>query len=418
MNRKQRRSAARHGQANKDAPGRQPVPAQPASGGVSAALMGLSQGAGAARKLFEHAKSLHGTGQLEQAIANYRKSIELGPGNLEARQMLGQALAAAGRMDAAALELETVIARQPGNKTARQLLNNIYAQLIPNWHFLMIADEARNAAYDRAIGHAVKPGDLVLEIGTGSGLLSMMAARAGAERIVTCEMVGLIARAAKEIIERNAFSERVTVLHKMSTKLQVGVDLPRRADVLISEILDTGLLGEGVIDSIEHARKHLISPAARCIPQAATIRGFLVECPLHWRAKRMSDISGFDLSPFAKLNPYKMMAVTLDDDHFNQLSEIVDIFRFDFTSSLPRKRSEQRRIEIRKSGVCHGMCYWFDLHLDQTVTLRRGPGKTGDHWRNVLFFFDEAVPVGAGTWLDLTAHHDMSSLWFDPAWRR
>ena len=380
--------------------------------------MGLSQTANAARKLFEHAKLLHGAGQLDQAIVNYRKSIELGPRNLEARQMLGQALAAVGRMDAAALELEAVISLQPGNKIARQLLNKIYAQLIPNWHFLMIADEARNAAYDRAIGHAVKPGDLVLEIGTGSGLLSMMAARAGAERIVTCEMVGIIARTAKEVIERNAFSERITVLHKMSTKLEVGVDLPRRADVFISEILDAGLLGEGVIDSIEHARQHLIRSDARCIPQAATIRGFLVECPLHWRAKRMSDVSGLDLSAFAKLNPYKMMAVTLDDVNFNPLSEIVDIFRFDFTSSVPRKRSEQRLIEVRKSGVCHGMCYWFDLHLDEIVTLQRGPGRSGDHWRNVLFFFDEAVPVGPGTSVDLTAHHDMSSLWFDPAWRR
>ncbi len=77
--------------------------------------MGLSQSANAARKLFEHAKRLHGKGQLEQAIVNYRKSIELDPRNPEARQMLGQALAAAGRMDAAALELETVISLQPGN---------------------------------------------------------------------------------------------------------------------------------------------------------------------------------------------------------------------------------------------------------------------------------------------------------------
>ena len=132
----------------------------------------------------------------------------------------------------------------------------------------------------------------------------------------------------------------------------------------------------------------------------------------------MSDISGLDLSAFAKLNPYKMMAVTLDDADFNQLSETVELFHFDFTTSVPRKRSEPRHIEVRKSGVCHGMCYWFDLHLDQTVTLQRGPDRTGDHWRSVLFFFDEAVPVEAGTSLDLTAHHDMSSLWFDPAWRR
>lgn len=380
--------------------------------------MGLSQSANDARKLFEHAKKLHHAGQLQQAIPHYRKSIELGPRNLEARQMLGQALAAVGQMDAAALELETVISLQPGNKIARQLLNKIYAQLIPNWHFLMIADEARNTAYERAIGRAVKPGDLVLEIGTGSGLLSMMAARAGAERIITCEMVGLIARTAKEVIERNAFSERITVFHKMSTKLEVGVDLPRRADVLISEILDAGLLGEGVIDSIEHARQHLICSHARCIPQAATIRGFLVECPLHWRAKRMSDISGLDLSAFAKLNPYKMMTVTQDDGDLNQLSETVDIFRFDFTSSVPRKGSEQRLIEVQKSGVCHGMCYWFDLHLDEIVTLQRGPDRSGDHWRNVLFFFDEAVPVGPGTSVDITANHDMFSLWFDPAWRK
>ena len=83
----------------------------------------------------------------------------------------------------------------------------------------MVRDEARNAAYDAALRRAVTPGMRVLEIGTGSGLLAMMAARAGARHVYTCEVVPQIAQAAREIVARNGYAERITVLDKHSNAI-------------------------------------------------------------------------------------------------------------------------------------------------------------------------------------------------------
>ena len=155
---------------------------------------------GKAEKMLRLAVRHHGTGRLGDAIKHYRLALQLAPSDIDARIGLGQALAASGQTDAASLEFESIIERHPDHAVARRNLNEIYAHLIPNWHFLMIADTARNDAYERAIQKTVRPDDLVFEIGTGSGLLSMMAARAGARQVVTCEVIGPLARIAGRII--------------------------------------------------------------------------------------------------------------------------------------------------------------------------------------------------------------------------
>lgn len=157
------------------------------------------------------------------------------------------------------------------------------SRAVPAWHFTMLADHARNDAYRRAIEKVVGPGDVVLDIGTGAGLPALFAARAGARHVHTCEMSGALAAVAREVMVDNGYADRVTVHHKRSTALRVGAgrdaDLPGHADVLVSEILDAGLLGEGHAPSIRHARAHLLKPGARIIPAAATLWALPMEAP-------------------------------------------------------------------------------------------------------------------------------------------
>src|SRR6202008_1935184 len=98
-----------------------------------------------------------------------------------------------GRRDEATELLKQAQARFPDNEDVDFMLRLEFSSVAPAWHIPMVNDEERNQAYDLALRRAVKPGDLVLEVGTGSGLVSMMAARAGAGRGGACGGLALMA---------------------------------------------------------------------------------------------------------------------------------------------------------------------------------------------------------------------------------
>ncbi len=160
-------------------------------------------------------------------------------------QRLGQPVLAHERA-ARAAELE------PGNAKYAFRRRVLASSAVPDWHFNMMNDEPRNRSFADAIAQRVRPELLVLEIGTGSGLLSMMAARGrdgapGARRVVTCEGNAAIAEAARRIVAANGLSDRISVVAKPSTELVVGVDLPEPADLLIAEIFSVQVTTEGVL---------------------------------------------------------------------------------------------------------------------------------------------------------------------------
>ncbi|VDP96854.1 unnamed protein product [Trichobilharzia regenti] len=143
----------------------------------------------------------------------------------------------------------------------------------------MLHDSDRNYKYRLALEHTIqrlkkqnpeKPVH-VLDIGTGTGLLSMMAVKAGAHLVTACESFRPMAKCAQRILHNNGLSEKINVIPKRSTDLVVGVDMPRKADVLVAELFDTELIGEGALETYRHAAENLITADASLIPCAANI---------------------------------------------------------------------------------------------------------------------------------------------------
>src|SRR5205807_7574512 len=147
---------------------------------------------------------------------------------------------------------------------------------------------------------AIQPGCRVLDTGTGTGLLAMMAARAGAAEVVTCESNPAVAAVASEIIARNGFADRIRVIAKSSADLEVGVDLAEPADVLVWDILGSNMIGAGALPVIEQAIRRLMRPSAPVIPACGTVRTALAEDREAHR-RQMHVVEGFDLSPFNRL---------------------------------------------------------------------------------------------------------------------
>ena len=110
------------------------------------------------------------------------------------------------------------IAAAPDDPEISAIAASLLSETVPQWHATIILDRARNEAYDVALQAAVKPGMRVLEVGAGTGLLAMMAARAGAAEVITCEANPLIAERARAIIAANGYADRVRIIGKHSSE--------------------------------------------------------------------------------------------------------------------------------------------------------------------------------------------------------
>jgi protein arginine N-methyltransferase 7 len=176
----------------------------------------------------------------------------------------------------------------------------------------MLHDLHRNSRYEQAIDlvvkrhHRLSGGPHVLDIGTGTGLLAMMAARSGAKKVTACEMFSPLATLAEKIIHHNQLSQTISLLPFKSTQLSFSSssssssssslqhpleeekeveeaaaeeeeeEEDERADILVTETFDSVLLGEGILPTLRHAKKQLLKPNATILPRSATIQAVLV----------------------------------------------------------------------------------------------------------------------------------------------
>jgi protein arginine N-methyltransferase 1 len=136
----------------------------------------------------------------------------------------------------------------------------------PVEHGRMLHDERRTLAYIAAIKRVVRPGDVVLDVGTGSGVLAVAAARAGARRVYAVEASD-IATAARAVVAANGVAERVTVVPGWSRH----IDLPEPADVMLSELIGNEPFEEEILETTQDARRRLLGPGARQVPERLTL---------------------------------------------------------------------------------------------------------------------------------------------------
>ena len=136
----------------------------------------------------------------------------------------------------------------------------------PVEHARMLHDHRRTSDYIAALGEAVRPGDIVLDIGTGSGVLAIAAARAGARHVYAVEASD-IADVAERVFAANGVRDRVTLIRGWSRE----IELPERADLLVAEVIGNEPFEEEILETTLDARRRLLKPAARLIPHTVEL---------------------------------------------------------------------------------------------------------------------------------------------------
>jgi type II protein arginine methyltransferase len=354
-------------------------------------------------------------GKSQEAVADYRQALKLDPGDDETLKKASVCLLQAGHGIQAVELCREIMAVDPDRVTAKLGAEWVLSQLVPLWHVPMMNEHERNQAYQDGLRAIVTPEKVVFEVGTGSGLLAMMAARLGAKKVFTCEAVPLIAETPRKIVERNGFADRITVLAKPSHAVQLGPDMPARADVLVHEIFSSELLGEHVLPAIEDAKRRLLAPGGDVLPGAASIMIALVGGETLGRYLHVGQSFGFDLGDFNGIHPTKV-PLYREDLAPVLLSEDVAAFRFDFRkdASFP---ADSRTLDIRASadGLCYGVIQWIHVELGEGIAFENHPSRPRavTNWQQTIYGFGEPIRLAAGSIVSVRALHDRSRPWFE-----
>lgn len=317
-----------------------------------------------------------------------------------AMAMLSRALLIKGKARDAFALAEAAVDLAPGDMQVRDLVRDGLAANISPWHVRMLNDETRNRCYARALERIVRPGMQVLEIGSGAGLLALIAARAGA-RVFTCEIDPIVAAAASRIAALNGLAERITVIPKSSRDLRIGEDLPGPSDLLVSELFDDTLFGEDIVAILEDSRR-LLKPGAAVLPRSSELRCALVEHPPGPLQRPLGSVEGFDLSPFNLLAPARKLRV--NGRRAILRSEPVAALPMDYEAS-PFGPTRQTVALRSLGGRVDAFAQWLRIDFGAGIVLENDPFEdSGSHWAAPLYPFVQPIETQEGEVIEMNAH--------------
>jgi hypothetical protein len=343
--------------------------------------------------------------ELKDKIAALQPGVR---GHPAAMLGLARMLQQDGQQQEALAMCRAALALAPDDAQLAAKVRSFINSTVPQWHFNLVRDDARNAAYETALRRAVTPTSRVLEIGTGSGLLAMMAARAGAAAVVTCEVVPAIAEKAAEIVAHNGYANRVRVLAKHSDRLDAEGDMGGRADILVSEIVANNFLGEGVLPAHERAVRDLLKPGGRVIPARGKVRVALAHDS--GETRRLTHIAGFDLSGFNVL-ARPIRRIIIGGERLTLRSDPADLFVFDLASPQYCAPSQTSVTCRSAGGEVNGIAQWIVLELDEVTHYENRPGVAmKSAWAVVFHAFQHSIQTVPGQQLRRCGAHDRNNL--------
>jgi len=327
----------------------------------------------------------------------------------------------------------------------------LHHALAPRWHYDMVLDQLRNEAYDKAIRSAVvrikekdgntlalastqtslsnttiagsttvnqSPPITALDIGAGTGLLSMMAVRAGADEAYAVEVSAHMCDVAEETTIMNGYLGKILVLDRDVRRMDTvrkpdgtAPEMQQRADLAVFEIFDSGLIGEGVLHCLTAAKARLLNTDAVLVPSWATVYAQPIEM-------RVATAAGFDISQANRWrwrSDYEGIELARCKNEWKPLGNPQKVFSFDFYDVEKSMKPEETvlNFEISENGVVNAIAMWFDLHLDEENSLSTSPYfEKGPTWQQAVQWLPE-IRVKPGEQLPVIARHDTFSISYE-----
>jgi len=271
--------------------------------------------------------------------------------------------------------------------------------LILDEHREYLCDPRRLAAFERAITATVRSGDVVIDLGAGTGILGLLECRAGAARVYVIEQGGII-ELARELFRANGFAERVVCVKGVSTR----VSLSERADVVVADQIGRFGFEAGVWEYFSDAWTRLLKPEASTIPRAIELWTAPVEAPSlwkhvdFWREERPAD---FDVSPAWLMAVNTGYPAALAPEQL--LGEAAKLATLHLRDAQPGSVTGETTTTIDRAGHLHGLGGWFRAELAPGIFMSNAPTDPARiARRNVFLPLERPVLVDPGDLIRVT----------------
>jgi len=266
-------------------------------------------------------------------------------------------------------------------------------------HEEMLKDEVRTLTYRNSMWHNkhLFKGKVVLDVGCGTGILSMFAAKAGAKHVYGVDMSGIVEQATK-IVANNGLADSVTIIRGKIEEIQLPVE---KVDVIISEWMGYCLFYESMLDTVLYARDKWLAPTGLMFPDKATLYVCAIEDrqykddKINW----WDDVYGFDMSCIKKVAMQEPLVDSVDKNCVVtgscQLKEI-DL-QTCTTDDIPFQ--SQFSLQMRRNDYVQALVTFFNIEFTKChkrVGFSTAPEAPYTHWKQTVFYLDEYITAKKG----------------------
>ncbi len=275
-----------------------------------------------------------------------------------------------------------------------------------DYHRELLADKTRTGAFREAIARTVRPGDVVLDLGCGSGILSFFACQSGAARVYSIDQTHA-ADVALLLARHNGYGDRIQVLHGEAKH----IELPERVDVLLSETLGVAGLDEGIGEIVADARNRFLKPDARIVPQRVGVLIVPVELDTEydkhiafWNETRY----GVDLRPLRLFASSSILFAHIRASSYVDAPR--EVMSIDLRRDDAKNASGSASFTATRNAQLHGFGVFFSATLTDGIELTNREARTTS-WSQAFLPLEVPVQIHEGDRIDVELQTDSGKSW-------
>lgn len=265
-------------------------------------------------------------------------------------------------------------------------------------HEEMLKDSVRTRTYMQSIlnNKHLFQGKVVLDVGCGTGILSMFAAKAGARRVFAVDM-SAIAQQAKQIIKDNGFQDVIEVLQGKMEDLE----LPEKVDIIISEWMGYALHYESMLPTVLGARDKWMNAGGKILPDKFQILIATIEDQDYKEEKIefWNNVYGFNMQAIKQIALQEPLVDTVNADQINSSTFEVAYGNINTMTKDDIPFQTQFELTFTRNDHVHALVMWFDIDFDAShkrISFSTSPMAKNTHWKQTVFYFEDTLTVNRG----------------------